>query len=232
MGSNKIKITVPAFYMAETPVTQELWEAVTGANPSRFKGKNRPVESVSWNDIKGVGKGKRWNFLRKLNEMTGQEFRLPSESEWEYAAIGGHLAKKNGDGYHIAEYEYAGSNRLEDVGWYGDNSNGEPKDVGLKMPNRLGLYDMSGNVWEWCEDVWHGDVWTTEAPDDMPKDGGPFMGWDGSGRVYRGGGWFNDPRYCRVSHRGWIPGRRRDAIGFRLACVFQLRGSRIRGLTE
>ena len=224
MGSNKIKITVPAFYMAETPVTQELWEAVTGANPSRFKGKNRPVERVSWNDIKGIDEGEQWDFLHKLNEMTGRAFRLPSESEWEYAAIGGHLARKNGDGYHIAEYEYAGSNRLEDVGWYGGNSNRETKDVGLKMPNRLGLYDMSGNVWEWCEDGWHGKL-GTETPADTPKDGSPFTGGKDSNRVRRCGSWISYPQLCRVSNRNnRNSDNRNDNIGFRLACPFQLRG--------
>ena len=227
MGDNKLKITVPTFYMAEFPVTQALWEAITGDNPSDFKGQNRPVERVSWNDINGIREGKHLDFLRKLNklnEKTDCIFRLPSESEWEYAAIGGHLAKKNryGFGEHIAEYEYAGSNRLEDVGWYDYNSNQETKDVGQKMPNRLGLYDMSGNVDEWCEDMWHGE-YGTEAPDDMPIDGKPWLGdKKGSDRVGRGGSWFFRPQGCRVSLRGaWDPDYRDSLIGFRLACAFQ-----------
>ena len=220
MGRNKIKITVPAFYMAETLVTQELWEAVTGANPSRFKGKNRPVEQVSWNDIKGIDEGRRWDFLRKLNGMTGRKFRLPSESEWEYAAIGGHLAKKNWRGYRIAKYEYIGSNRVEDVGWYYYNSNQETKDVGLKLPNRLGLYDMSGNVEEWCEDAWHG-AYGTEVPTNIPKGGSSFMGEDGSRRVGRGGSWLSLPQVCRVLYRSdWSSFTRDSVVGFRLACAF------------
>ena len=224
MGDNKLKITVPTFYMAEFPVTQALWEAITGDNPSDFKGQNRPVERVSWNDINGIDEGKHLDFLRKLNklnEKTDCIFRLPSESEWEYAAIGGHLAKKNKDGFHVAEYDYAGSNRLEDVGWYDYNSNQETKDVGQKMPNRLGLYDMSGNVWEWCEDRWHGEL-RTIVPNDMPRDGKPWLGdKKGSRRVYRGGSWSGHPQYCRVPDRTfWYPDRRRNIIGFRLACAF------------
>jgi sulfatase modifying factor 1 len=218
---NTLEITVPEFYMAEFPVTQELWEAVVGENPARFQGKKRPVEQVSWNDIMGIEEGREIDFLNKLNELTTeyQGYRLPSESEWEYAAMGGHLAPEK-EGTHYAELEYAGSNRLEEVGWYDGNSGGETKPVGLKMPNQLGLYDLSGNVWEWCADKWHGD-WGTVPPEDTPKDGTPWESEEGSDRVGRGGSWLNAARYCRVAYRGfWYPDARR-ILGFRLALSLQ-----------
>lgn len=136
------KVTVDGFLIGETEVTQELWFAVMGSNPSHFKYKdgNYPVENVSWNDVQ--------EFIKKLNAITGQQFRLPFEAEWEYAARGG---KKSTD------KKYSGSDDVDEVAWYKDNANGATHAVATKMANELGIYDMSGNVWEWCEDYFNTD---------------------------------------------------------------------------
>ncbi len=198
------KVTVPDFWIGQYPVTQALWEKVMGVenNPSRFKGKNRPVEMVSWNDI-------TQDFLPQLNAQTRKGFALPSEACWEYAAKGG----RNSKGYrNPKDYKkYAGSNEINEVAWYDDNSHNETKAVGLKAPNELGLYDMSGNVLEWCQDHWHDDY--TNAPTDgsvWEKDGG-------TSRVLRGGSWLSDARSCRTSSRSYFhPDNRYFDIGFRL----------------
>jgi formylglycine-generating enzyme required for sulfatase activity len=189
-------VQVPAFWLAEYPCTQALYQAVTGQNPSHFEGKNRPVEGVSWEDITR-------DFLPRLRELTGRRFRLPSEAEWEYAA------KAGGD------FTYAGSDDLHAVGWYSDNSHRETKPVGLKMPNAWGLYDMSGNVWEWCEDDWH------DSYDNAPADGSAWVDRPrGAHRVCRGGYWYFHAGSCRAAgryHNG--PQNQGSPLGFRLASV-------------
>ena len=206
-------ITVPDFYLAETPVTQELWRAVMGKDPAdlRFKGNDKnPVERVSWLDIvEGNPDTKEPAFLQKLNSTKGvkyQNYKLPPEAMWQFAAQGGNQSK---------DYEYAGSNHLKEVGWYDKNSHGETKPVKLKMPNELGFYDMSGNVEEWCQ-----DKWTTDLKK-LPKNGLPNILADDDKndiRVLRGGSWFSNDSSCRVSYRyGLISNYRYDFIGFRLS---------------
>ena len=134
-GSVATGDTLPNYYIGQTEVTQALWKAVMGNNPSKSQGNNLPVESVSWEDCQ--------KFVQKLNKLTGLNFRLPTEAEWEYAAKGGH--KSQG-------YTYAGSNDINEVAWYRDNANDRTHEFAKKLPNELGIYDMTGNVWEWCLD--------------------------------------------------------------------------------
>ncbi len=186
-------VTLSDYYIGETEVTQELWQAVMGSNPSYSKGSKKPVENVSWNDCK--------EFITKLNRLTGKNFRLPTEAEWEYAARGGNKSKG---------YKYSGSNTIGNVAWYNDNSSSQTHDVKTKTPNELGIYDMSGNVWEWCQD-WYGSY----SSGSQTNPTGPSSG---SGRVLRGGSWFHYARYCRVSYRiSYNPYGRSNYIGFRLA---------------
>jgi len=186
-------VTVGSYYIGKFEVTQKQWRAVMGSNPSYFSGcDNCPVEKVSWNDIQ--------EFIRKLNEKSGKRYRLPTEAEWEFAARGG--IKSRG-------YTYAGSNTIGDVAWYWENSKTHP--VGQKAPNELGVYDMSGNVWEWCADWYAGDYYAN-CPENNPKNTTPS-----SLRVSRGGGWRNLPAYCRVARRYLpSPGARVNFLGFRL----------------
>lgn len=187
------QVTLSPYYIGETEVTQALWEAVMGKNPSKFKGSQLPVEEVSWKDCQ--------NFVEKLNKKTGQNFRLPTEAEWEYAARGGNKSRG---------YKYSGSNSLSDVAWYTDNSGSGTHDVKTKQANELGLYDMSGNVWEWCQD-WYGSYSAGSQTN-------PMGATSGSGRVNRGGGWDGCARFCRVSDRnGSSPGNRVGGLGLRLA---------------
>ena len=195
-------VTVPDFAIGKYPVTQKLWQAIMGKNPSNFKGEDLPVENVNWDDVQ--------KFLQKLNaRFPGNNYRLPSEAEWEYAARGGAGSKG---------YTYAGSNDLDKVGWYSENSGNKTQPVGQKAPNELGLYDLSGNVWEWCEDDWHANL------DSVPKDGSAWTDQPqrGAHRVHRGGSWLNGAGRCRVSHRySWDPGNRNGDLGFRLASFLQ-----------
>ncbi len=192
--------TVPTFWIGKFPVTQSLYKWVMGENPSHFQGENRPVESVSWNDAQ--------TFIRDLNQISGKQFRLPNETEWEYAARGGIHWRKG--------YEYAGSNDIERVAWYDENNHEETKPVGLKEPNQLGIYDMSGNVVEWCEDDWH---WSYS---DAPTDGSAWIDYPNrnSNRVIRGGIWFVlafNADFCRVAYRSnYAPSNSYRYIGFRL----------------
>lgn len=188
------QVTVSSFSIGKYEVTQEEWGAVMGENPSEFKGGKNPVESVSWDDCQ--------EFISKLNELTGKQFRLPTEAEWEFAARGGN--KK------LEQTKYAGGANIDAVAWYEDNSGYTTHPVGEKSPNALGLYDMSGNVWEWCEDYYESYDSSTQKD---PK--GPASG---SNRVNRGGGWCYGARFCRVSYRSSnSPGYRYSYLGLRLA---------------
>lgn len=189
-------VTLSSYYIGETVVTQELWQAVMGNNPSYFSGNpQRPVEQVSWNDCQ--------EFIAKLNQLIGKNFRLPTEAEWEYAARGGSKSKS---------YKYSGSNTIGDVAWYTDNSSSRTHDVKTKQANELGIYDMSGNVWEWCQD-WYSSSYYSSSPENNPT--GPSSS---SRRVLRGGSWIYDAKYCRVSYRGnGSPDLRNGNRGLRLA---------------
>ncbi|MBR1769840.1 MAG: formylglycine-generating enzyme family protein, partial [Bacteroidales bacterium] len=186
--------TLRDYYIGETPVTQELWRAVMRKNPSHFKGAKKPVETVSWEDCQ--------NFIRKLNLKTRLKFRLPTEAEWEFAARGGVNSKG---------YKYSGSNNIDEVSWYWHFVilNNKTHPVKQKKPNELGVYDMTGNVWEWCQD-WYGDY--KEGLQVNPT--GPISG---SYRVYRGGGFNAGAWYCRLSYRSRsYPDFRYDYLGLRL----------------
>lgn len=180
------------YYIGKYEVTQALWWAVMGSNPSNFKGENHPVKNVSWNDCH--------DFIRMLNILTGKHFRLPTEAEWEYAARGGRKSKG---------YQYSGSNSLSDIAWYADNSGSTTHAVGTKEPNELGIYDMSGNVWEWCQD-WY-DSYTSSSQTN------PTGAASGSRRVFRGGSWLYYAGSCRSSNRYDVtPDYRSNNLGFRL----------------
>ena len=181
------------YYIGRYEVTQALWQAVMGSNPSKFKGDDLPVETVNWGDCQ--------DFISKLNAMTGKRFRLPTEAEWEYAARGG--KKSRG-------YQYSGSNTLGDVAWYGDNSGSKTHAVGTKQPNELGIYDMTGNVWEWCQD-WYDSY--SSSPQTNPT-----RAVGGAGRVNRGGSLVDPARDCRTSFRSTIVTSdiRSSVLGLRL----------------
>ena len=189
-------VTLSSYSIGETEVTQELWEAVMGSNPSYFSGyPQRSVEYVTWNDCQ--------EFITKLNNLTGKSFRLPTEAEWEYAARGGNKSKG---------YKYSGSNTIGDVAWYYNNS-GLTHDVKTKQANELGIYDMSGNVWEWCQD-WYGSYSSSSQTNPTGPSTSHY-------RVLRGGGWCDDAGDCRVSVRyGYYPSNRYSDLGLRL-CLSQ-----------
>lgn len=186
------------FWLVDTPCTQDVWSAVMGSNPSRYKSPRRPVEQVSWEDVQG--------FLEKLDEVVpGLEAGLPTEAQWEYACRAG-----------TSTATYAGDLRderkddlLDDIAWYGPNPGTGTMDVGLKRPNPWGLYDMLGNVYEWCADLQR--QYTNEPVTDPEGTRGPE-------RVYRGGSWGGFARYCRAAYRNWNdPGYRHGLLGFRLS---------------
>ncbi len=193
------EVTLGGFAIGKYPVTQALWEAVMGDNPSRFAGDpRRPVERVSWDDCRA--------FIEELNaeldmpDASGRRFRLPTEAEWEYAARGGKRSKG---------YKYSGSDNLDEVAWYGGNSGGATHPVGQKKPNELGIYDMSGNVWEWCGDRYGEYPCGAQTNPTGPGSGGY--------RLLRGGGWGLIASYCRVSCRSDNrPGYGGGSLGLRL----------------
>jgi formylglycine-generating enzyme required for sulfatase activity len=208
------EVTITAFYMGKYPVTQEQWEAVMKTNPSYFKGANRPVEQVSWDEAV--------EFCRRLNEklrrnganpplpLPGGEYRLPSEAEWEYACRAGTTTP-----FHFGETITPELANYDGNYPYASGPKGidrkETTEVGRFPPNAFGLYDMHGNVWEWCQD-WYDQNYYAQSPKENPS--GPASG---SYRVSRGGGWNDDAWGCRSACRGgWLPDRRVYGVGFRL----------------
>ena len=211
MGSNsgrsdekpvhKVTISKP-YLMGKYEVTQSEYQKIMGSNPSKFRGSSNPVEQVRWTDDVE-------DFCSKLtsrersngNLKSGYVYRLPTEAEWEFAARGG--VKSKG-------YKYSGSNSMDSVGWYEGNSGDKTHSVGQKSSNELGLYDMSGNVWEWCSDYYEKPY----KPDSVVNPKGGVRGWD---RVVRGGSWSSSARSCRSAGRNCIQPRGRTSIlGFRL----------------
>ena len=186
-------VTLSDYYIGQTEVTQELWEAVMESNPSYFQATHNPVERVTWSDCQ--------KFIKKLNLLTGRHFRLPTEAEWEYAARGGNRSKG---------YIYAGSDIIGKVAWYINNSNNKAQTVKQKYPNELGIYDMSGNVWEWCQD-WYGD-YSSDAQIN------PQGSSSGSARVIRGGSWKNDANSdcCTFGRLDLTPAAAPSNLGFRI----------------
>ena len=187
------KVKLASYYIGQTEVTQELWVAVMGDNPSQFKGVNLPVENVNWNDCQ--------EFLSRLNNLTGEKFRLPTEAEWEYAARGGNLSK---------DYIYSGSNNLFNVAWFSDNSDGVTHPVATKQANELGIYDMSGNVFEWCSD-WYGSY-------DSSQQANPVGPSSGGNHVTRSFCFSSTAPFFRVSDRqNSSPDWHNCDLGFRIA---------------
>ncbi len=189
------QVQVNSFRIGKYQVTQDLWAAVMGKNPSKFRNCPRcPVENVGWDDTK--------TFLKKLNALTGERYRLPTDAEWEYAARGGQKSQGS---------LYVGSDDLDSVAWYDKNSGNRVHQVGQKQPNGLGLYDMSGNVWEWVEDCWNKKYPGPQA------DGSAWKSRNCARHMLRGGAWTSYPRYLRASNRYWnLSAFLRDDVGFRL----------------
>ena len=192
------QVQVKNFKISKYEVTQELWEAVMGKNPSKFRNCPRcPVENVGWDATK--------LFLKKLNALTGEHYRLPTDAEWEYAARGGQKSQA-----HL----YVGSDDLDSVAWYDKNSGNRVHRIGQKQPNGLGLYDMSGNVWEWVEDCWNKKFPGPQA------DGSAWKSRNCARHMLRGGAWTSYPRYLRSSNRYWnLSAFLRDDVGFRLVAT-------------
>lgn len=190
------QVTLKSFKIGKFEVTQEQWQSVMGYNPSQFKCGKCPVEGVSYDDAQ--------RYMNKLNQLTGRKFRLPTEAEWEYAAKGGKYSKG---------YVYAGSNNVDEVAWHNGNSGGQTNVVGLKIPNELALYDMSGNVSEWCGD-WYDEEYYKKSPKENPKNTTAA-----AKRVLRGGNWgYNEDR-IHTAYRDWDSQDkgRSSFYGFRLA---------------
>lgn len=187
------QVTLSNFALGKHEVTQALWKAVMGSNPSEFKGNKLPVETVSWVEIQ--------DFILKINHLTGKQFSLPTEAQWEFAARGG---------VHSTSHQYSGDSNVDNCAWHKENSESTTHAVGSKAPNELGIYDMSGNVWEWCSD-WYGAY--SDSTQTNPQ--GPLSG---QYRVLRGGSWSYAASNCCVSNRrSSTPSYRDSFIGFRLA---------------
>jgi formylglycine-generating enzyme required for sulfatase activity len=189
------EVCLDGFWIGKYEVTQGQWTQIMGSNPSHFNEfvDNFPVEQVSWDDIQ--------EFITQLNSLGSNTFRLPTEAEWEYAARSGGREEK-----------YAGGDDLDSLGWYLINNGSRTRAVGTKTANGLGIYDMSGNVWEWVSDWYHHDYYSS---DDTINPQGPEFGSD---RVFRGGSWNHPARFCRAAYRNYItPGFGNRLIGFRLA---------------
>ena len=192
------QVKVNSFAIGKYPVTQAQYEAVMGINPSHFKNNpQNPVEKVSWNYAQA--------FCQKLSQITGKTYRLPTEAEWEYACRAGTTTR-----YYFGD----DANQLGDYAWYSANSQSKTHPVGQKKPNAWGLYDMIGNVWEWCEDDWHSTY------ENAPRDGSAWLIKDDRSQILRGGSWSFNPNYCRSAYRGF--NYRRDynnlILGFRVVC--------------
>ncbi len=197
-GDETRQVSIADFYISKFPVTQKLWKLVTGNNPAIHNGDEYPVENVSHVDISAAD-----GFLHLLGKKLQQPFRLPAETEWEYASRGGIHWKDN--------LIFSGSNNADEVAWYKSNSNDQTKKVGLKKPNQLGISDMCGNVWEWCEDYYHADIST--IPDD-----GTACRLNSNERVLRGGCFHNWAIHCISAKRYEIGEVFKDGcIGFRIA---------------
>jgi formylglycine-generating enzyme required for sulfatase activity len=186
-------VTLSDFSVGKFEVTQAQWKEIMGTAPSIFSGcDNCPVEHVSWDDVQ--------SFIQKLNARTGKSYRLPTEAEWEYAARGGNKSKG---------FTYSGSNDLAAVAWYDSNSGSITHPVGQKFANELRIYDMNGNVWEWCSD-WYGAYSSSTQTNPKGISSGQF-------RVVRGGSWSDSANDCRSSiRRSYYTGRGNDFLGFRL----------------
>jgi len=189
-------VAIRPFQLGKYEVTQGQWRSVMGSNPAHFSaGDNYPVENVTWDDCQ--------SFIGKLNEMTGGQYRLPTEAEWEYACRAGTTGERYGPPAAIA--------------WYDQNSGSSTHPVGEKQPNAFGLYDMLGNVWEWCQDLYSDHLAGGEPSSGSAQADHAGSAW-GSLRVFRGGSWGDGASYLRASLRGsFDPGQRGDYLGFRLA---------------
>jgi len=193
------EVELDGFWLGKYEVTQEQYQAIMGTNPSRFKDPKNPVESVSWDDAV--------EFCKRLSQKTGKTFRLPTEAEWEYACRAGSRSR----------FCFGDSvSQLGDYAWYNSNSGNQTQPVGQRQPNAWGLYDMHGNVWEWCSD-WYGEDYYGNFP--RKNATGPTSG---QYRVLRGGSWFNYPRYCRSAYRlGVTPTNTGVVYGFRVVVFFR-----------
>ena len=186
VGAGRRGLVNKDYYIGKFEITQEQWKTIMGNNPSHFKGEYLPVENVSWIEVQ--------KFISKLNKATGRKYRLPTEAEWEFAARGGTAI-----GFCLGDCMYSGSNSIDSVAWYKNNSDGQTHPVGTKAPNELGIYDMTGNVWEWCENKYK-----------------LFKNY----RCVRGGSWYRDEEKCNLFFRAHDhPNVRSYNIGFRVILV-------------